>query len=83
MSGVRLPTFTSIPRVDGLSTDPRNLGRHIFDSSNLKQSDNVIYPFLLLFHQHKDKVVTYLEKIVRLTRNKNTVARGRATREKK
>ena len=22
------PTFTSIPRVDGLSTDPRVLGRH-------------------------------------------------------
>ena len=22
------PTFTSIPRVDGLSTDPKGMGRH-------------------------------------------------------
>ena len=28
MSGVGYPTFMSIPRVDGLSTDPRVLGRH-------------------------------------------------------
>ena len=28
VSGVELPTSTSIPWVDGLSTDPRVLGRH-------------------------------------------------------
>ena len=28
VSGVGLPAFTSIPRVDGLSKDPRVLGRY-------------------------------------------------------
>ena len=28
VSGVGLPAFTSIPRVDGLSTDTSGLGRH-------------------------------------------------------
>ena len=44
MSGY--PTFTSIPRVDGLSTDPRVLGHHINISSNKIKIDEYFLGFL-------------------------------------
>ena len=46
MSGVGLPTSTSIPRVERLSTDPRVLGRH---SSNMKSH------VIIGYNEDKDK----------------------------
>ena len=50
LSGVRLPTSTSIPQVDGLSTDPRVLGRHIICGVKLYYL-HVIY--IIEFHIRK------------------------------
>ena len=46
------PTSTNIPRVDGLSTDPREMGRHT-TYQNILNKNNPYIPGMLSF-KHKE-----------------------------
>ena len=49
------PTSTNLPRVDRLSTDPRDLGRHIYDTGSMYSFESTVLRVLLQLESPKSE----------------------------